>query len=74
MNVYEFAMQMEKDGEACYREIARKTKNAGLQKIFKTLADEEVVHFNTFKKHMIKIQLKLSRGIFSIRQRIYLLI
>lgn len=50
MNIFEFAMQMEKDGEAFYREIAKKTKNAGLQKIFNTLADEEVVHFNTFKK------------------------
>lgn len=50
MNVFEFAMQMEKDGEAFYREIARNTKNAGLQKIFNTLADEEVVHYNTFKK------------------------
>lgn len=50
MNVFEFAMQMEKDGEAFYREIAGKTKNAGLQKIFTTLADEEVVHYNTFKK------------------------
>jgi len=50
MNVFEFAMQMEKDGEAFYREIAQKTKNAGLQKIFNTLADEEVVHYNTFKK------------------------
>ena len=50
MNVFEFAMQMEKDGEAFYREIANKTNNAGLQKIFNTLADEEVVHYNTFKK------------------------
>jgi rubrerythrin len=50
MNVFEFAMKMEKDGEAFYREIAKKTNNAGLQKIFNTLADEEVVHYNTFKK------------------------
>ncbi|WP_136809404.1 ferritin-like domain-containing protein [Desulfosediminicola flagellatus] len=50
MNVFEFAMQMEKDGEAFYREIAEKTKNAGLKKIFSTLADEEVIHYNTFKK------------------------
>ncbi len=50
MNVFEFAMQMEKDGEAFYRDIAGKTKNAGLKKIFNTLADEEVVHYNTFKK------------------------
>ena len=50
MNVFEFAMKMEKDGEAFYREIAKKTNNAGLKKIFTTLADEEVVHYNTFKK------------------------
>lgn len=50
MNIFEFAMQMEKDGETFYREIAKNTKNAGLQKIFNTLADEEVVHYNTFKK------------------------
>lgn len=49
MNVFEFAMQMEKDGEAFYREIAKNTKEAGLQKIFNTLADEEVIHYNTFK-------------------------
>ncbi len=50
MNVFEFAMQMEKDGEAFYRDLAGKTKNAGLKQIFNTLADEEVVHYNTFKK------------------------
>jgi rubrerythrin len=49
MNVFEFAMQMEKDGEAFYREIAAKIKDPGLKKIFNTLADEEVVHYNTFK-------------------------
>lgn len=49
MNVFEFAMQMEQDGEKFYREIAAKTKDAGLKKIFNTLADEEVVHYKTFK-------------------------
>lgn len=50
MNIFEFAMQMEKDGEAFYREIAQKTQNAWLQKIFNTLADnKEVVNYNTFK-------------------------
>jgi len=49
MNVFEFAMQMEKDGEKFYREIAGKSKDAGLKKIFNTLADEEVIHYNTFK-------------------------
>ena len=50
MNVFEFAMQMEKNGEAFYREIAGKTKNHGLKNIFTTLADEEVEHYKTFKK------------------------
>lgn len=50
MNVYEFAMQMEKDGEEYYRQIAGNTSNPGLKKIFETLADEEVVHYNTFKR------------------------
>lgn len=50
MNVFEFAMQMEKDGEKFYREIAEKSNNPGLKKIFNTLAEEEVVHYNTFKQ------------------------
>lgn len=49
MNVFEFAMQMEKDGEKFYREIAASTRDEGLKKIFNTLADEEVVHYNIFK-------------------------
>ena len=50
MNVFDFAMKMEKDGEAFYREIAGKTKNPGLKSIFTTLADEEMEHYKTFKK------------------------
>lgn len=59
MNVFDFAMQMEKDGEALYRDIAKKTKNEGLQKIFNTLADEEVVHYNTFKKLQEKTEIQI---------------
>lgn len=62
MNVFEFAMQMEKDGEAFYREIAKKTNNAGLQKIFTTLADEEVAHYNTFKKLYEKKTTKVAKS------------
>jgi len=58
MNVFEFAMQMEKDGEKLYREIASSTKDAGLQKIFTTLADEEVTHYNTFKSLYEKTKAK----------------
>lgn len=48
--IFEFAMQMEKDGEAYYRDVAKKCGNAGLQQILTMMADEEVKHYNIFKK------------------------
>ena len=62
MNVFEFAMKMEKDGEAFYRDISAKTKNPGLKKIFDTLADEEVAHYNTFKQLYNKIPAEVSKA------------
>lgn len=50
MDIYEYAMQMEKDGEGLYRELAKKTGNTGLRNILTMLADAEVVHYNTFRK------------------------
>jgi rubrerythrin len=50
MDIYEYAMQMEKDGEFYYRELADKVANPGLKKIFAMLADAEVIHYNTFLK------------------------
>jgi len=49
MSIFEFAMQMEVDGEKFYRELADKSSNSGLKKIFSNLADEEVNHYNVFK-------------------------
>jgi rubrerythrin len=54
MNVYEYAMKVEKDGEAYYRELASKSPNSGLKRIFTMLADEEVKHYNVFKNMMKK--------------------
>lgn len=45
MNIFEYAMQMEKDGEGYYRQLAEESRSAGLRKIFVMLADEEVKHF-----------------------------
>ncbi len=42
MDIYDYAIQMEKDGETYYRELGRKSKAEGLQFIFTILADEEV--------------------------------
>jgi rubrerythrin len=50
MNIFDYAMQMEQDGEAYYRELANKCQLQGLKKILNMLADDEVGHYNTFKK------------------------
>ena len=54
MNIYEYAMQMEKDGEKFYRELAGKCRIEGIRTILNMLASEEVKHYNTIallKKH-----------------------
>ncbi len=50
MNIFEYAMQMEKDGEEYYRTLARQTDNKGLQTILTMLADEEVKHYNAIER------------------------
>jgi rubrerythrin len=45
MDIFEFAMQMEKDGEKYYRELMNTCKTPGLKKIFSFLADEEAKHY-----------------------------
>jgi rubrerythrin len=50
MNIFEYAMQMEKDGEAYYRDLASKCNVQGLKTILNMLADDEVGHYNTFKR------------------------
>lgn len=59
MNVYEYAMKVEKEGEAYYREMATAATNAGLKRIFTMLADEEVKHYNVFKNMMKKEDMDL---------------
>ncbi|HEX3045026.1 MAG TPA: ferritin family protein [Bacillota bacterium] len=45
----EQAMQMEKDGELFYRELAEKATVIGFREIFNQLADDEVKHYQVFK-------------------------
>ena len=52
MNIYKYAMKMEKDGENYYRELANKTSNVGLRNILKMLADDEVKHYNIIQQMM----------------------
>ncbi len=50
MNVFEFAMQMEKDGEAFYRKMADNAGNNVIKNVLLDLADDEVKHYNIFKR------------------------
>jgi rubrerythrin len=50
MNIFDYALQMEKDGESFYRDIAQKTSNEGLQTILTMLADEEVKHYQAIDR------------------------
>ena len=50
MNIYQFAMQLEKDGENYYRLLAKESTVPGLSRIFLMLADEEVKHYNVIER------------------------
>jgi rubrerythrin len=50
MDIYQFAMQMEKDGEKYYRQLAEESGRSGLGKIFTMLADEEIYHIKILEK------------------------
>jgi rubrerythrin len=50
MDIFEYAMQMEKDGENFYRHISAQTNSAALKAIMKILADEEVKHYRAIEQ------------------------
>lgn len=50
MDIFQYAMQMEKDAEAYYRGMEAKTSNAGLKKILTMLANEEVRHYDVLRQ------------------------
>jgi rubrerythrin len=52
MNIYKYALQLERDSENYYRELAQKTENIGLQNILKILAEEEVKHYKIIERMM----------------------
>ena len=49
MDIFEYALQMEKDGENFYRRIAEKAGSAGVRTIVTMLADEEVKHYKAIE-------------------------
>jgi rubrerythrin len=49
MNPIDYALAVEKEGEAYYTELADQTSNPGLKKICQMLAGDERSHYTTFK-------------------------
>ena len=45
MDIYQFAMQMEKDGENLYHDIRNRANQPGLKEIFTLLANQEAKHY-----------------------------
>ena len=50
MDIFEYALQMEKDGERFYRQIAEKAGSKGIKTIVTMLADEEVKHYKAIER------------------------
>jgi rubrerythrin len=49
MELFDVAIQMEKEGESFYRDIANKAATQGFRTIFNMLADDEASHGKTFE-------------------------
>lgn len=54
--VVEFAMNIEKNGQAFYRALAGKAGDAEAKNVFVFMADEEDAHYNIFKKLAAKME------------------
>lgn len=50
MNVFEFAMKMEKEGQEYYEQQATKSDNPALKRIWHDLAADEVKHYEIFRR------------------------
>lgn len=51
MNIFDFAMQKEKDAEAFYRDLAENSNSEGLKNIYNYLVNAETQHYDVVK-HM----------------------
>jgi rubrerythrin len=60
MDIFEYALQMEKEAENYYVQLAGNTDNAGLKTIFNMLAAEEVKHYKIVKEIKTKVPQKVS--------------
>lgn len=60
MNIIDYALQTEKDGEAYYRELAKKADDLSVKSVFEILADAEAEHYQIFLQ--MKQNLPVSRS------------
>ncbi len=65
MNLIEYALKMEKNGEAYYRELASKAGNKDIEEIFIMLAEAEVKHYESF------LQLKNEQAILTSEENLF---
>ncbi len=49
MNIFDYAMQIEKEGEQVYRDFASTSPNEELSTVFSWLADAELKHYRLFE-------------------------
>lgn len=56
MELFAYAMTMEKDGETYYRELSNKIDHEGLKRILTMLADEEVKHYQIIERMSRKFE------------------
>jgi len=59
MNVFDLAMEMEKDGEKYYQHLAEKTTNAGMKNILGQLALDEAKHYQVLQKLRDSVKVEL---------------
>jgi rubrerythrin len=50
VDVFEFAMELERDGEAYYRAALERVEHTGIRAILTMLADAEVTHYRIFEE------------------------
>jgi len=55
-DILELAMQLEKNGEAYYRAVAKKAKTPETRSLFEDLAQQEVHHFKVFSNLAASVQ------------------
>lgn len=62
MNVFEYAIQMEVDGEKFYRELALENKDNDLKQVFTSLAEDEKNHAKIIKEKQIGTSSSIEEG------------